>query len=132
MSRSDLLGDVGSDRIVPVGFRHDAPTRCPVRRSVPSDFGLDETRRSVQNETYVYCGRKTDPLWPSRKFMTIGHGQLANYSNLKLVGLLEVGDPKGEVRNAWHAKEAVRSVCAIDDAYKAIEFVAQLGISPQD
>ena len=28
----------------------------------------------------------------------------------KLCGLLDAGDPKGEVRMAWHAKEVVRSI----------------------
>ena len=49
-----------------------------------------------------------------------------------MVGLLEAGDPKGEVRDAWHAKEAVRSIYAIDDPELAAEFVAQLGIDLQD
>jgi hypothetical protein len=53
-------------------------------------------------------------------------------SEAPLVGLLEAGDPKGEVRNAWHAKEVVRSVHAIDDPELAVEFVTQLGIDLQD
>jgi transposase len=53
-------------------------------------------------------------------------------SEAPLVGLLEAGDPKGEVRNAWHAKEVVRSVHAIDDPELAVEFVTQLGIDLRD
>jgi hypothetical protein len=64
--------------------------------------------------------------------MTIAHERLDDESNLKLVGLLEAGDPKGEVRNAWHAKEVVRSLYAFDDPELAVEFVTQLGIDLQD
>jgi Transposase len=46
--------------------------------------------------------------------------------------LLEVGNPNGEVRNAWHAKEVVRSIYDIEEPKLASEFVAQLGIDLQD
>jgi hypothetical protein len=39
-------------------------------------------------------------------------------------GLLEAGDPNGEVRTAWHAKEVVRSSYPNDDPDVADEFVA--------
>lgn len=42
--------------------------------------------------------------------MTLAQERLDDAANLKLVGLLEAGDPKGQVCNAWHAKEVVRSV----------------------
>ena len=64
--------------------------------------------------------------------MTLAHERLHDESNLKLVGLLDAGDPKGEVRNAWQAKEVVRSACAIDDPDRAVEVVTQLGIDLQD
>jgi hypothetical protein len=35
--------------------------------------------------------------------MTLAHERLDDAANAKLVGLLEAGDPKGEVRTAWHA-----------------------------
>ncbi|MEP1123960.1 MAG: ISL3 family transposase [Ilumatobacter sp.] len=97
-----------------------------------ANFVLDEVRRRVQNETLGHRGRKTDPLYRSRKLMTIAHERLDDESNLKLVGLLEAGDPRGEVRNAWHAKEVVRSIYAIDGPETAVEFVSQLGIDLQD
>ncbi len=50
----------------------------------------------------------------------------------KLRGLLEAGDPAGEVRTAWHAKEVVREIYTIDDPRPPREFVAQLGIDLQD
>jgi transposase len=93
---------------------------------------LDETRRRVQNETCGHRGRKTDPLYRVRKLMTMAHERLDDDADAKLRGLLEAGDPNGEVRMAWHAKEVVRSIYDITDARLAVEFVTQLGIDLQD
>ena len=97
-----------------------------------ANFVLDEVRRRVQNDTLGHRGRKTDPLYRCRKLMTIAAERLDDDANNKLRGLLDAGDPKGEVRTAWHAKEVVRSIYAIDDADLAGEFVAQLGTDLQD
>lgn len=97
-----------------------------------ANFVLDETRRRVQNETCGHRGRKTDPLYRIRKLMTIAHERLDDTNNAKLRGLLEAGDPGGEVRTAWHAKEVVREIYTIDNPDVAAEFVAQLGIDLQD
>ena len=48
------------------------------------------------------------------------------------MGLLGAGDPHGEVRTAWHAKEVVRSIYTITDADLAAEFVDRLGVDLQD
>lgn len=111
----------------------EEPNRCrrAIRRAAPF-FVLDEVRRRVQNEPCGHSGRKSDPLYRSGKLMTLAHERLHDESNLKLVGLLDAGDPKGEVRNAWQAKEVVRSACAIDDPDRAVEVVTQLGIDLQD
>lgn len=63
--------------------------------------------------------------------MTIAHERLDDESNLKLTRLLETGDPNGEVCNAWHAKEVVRSIYATEDPELAAEFVTQLGLDLQ-
>ena len=97
-----------------------------------ANFVLDEVRRRVQNDTLGHRGRETDPLYRCRKFMTLAHERLDNAANAKLEGLLEAGDPNGEVRNAWHAKEVVRSIYDIEHPELAAEFVAQLGIDLQD
>lgn len=97
-----------------------------------ANFVLDETRRRVQNDTLGHRGRKTDPLYRIRKLMTIAHERLDDEADAKLRGLLEAGDPNGEVRMAWHAKEVVRSIYEITDAQLAVEFVTQLGIDLQD
>ena len=48
------------------------------------------------------------------------------------VACSKAGDPNGEVRTAWHAKEVVRSIYEIPDPELAAEFVTQLGIDLQD
>jgi transposase len=64
---------------------------------------VDECRRRVQNETLGHRGRKDDPLYRSRRLLTKGHERLDEAGEAKLLGLLEAGDPKGEVRMTWHA-----------------------------
>lgn len=93
---------------------------------------LDETRRRVQNETLGHRGHKNDPLYRVRKLMTIAHERLDDDANVKLLGLLEAGDPRSEVRTAWHAKEVVRQIYTIDEPELASEFVTQLGQDLQD
>ena len=48
------------------------------------------------------------------------------------MGLLEAGDPHGEVRMAWPAKEVVRSIYHHHDPTLAVEFVDRLGRDLQD
>ncbi len=93
---------------------------------------LDECRRRVQNETLGHRGRKDDPLYRARRLLTKAHERLDERGDTKLVGLLEAGDPRGEVRMAWHAKEVVRSIYDIPDAEVAAAFVNQLGHDLQD
>jgi transposase len=93
---------------------------------------LDEVRRRVQNETLGHRGRKDDPLYRSRRLLTRADERLDDRGREKLAGLLEAGDPRGEVRMAWHAKEVVRSVYGIADPDLAVEFVERLGVDLQD
>ena len=67
-----------------------------------------------------------------RKLMTIAHERLDADPDAKLRGLLDTGDPNGEVRMAWHAKEVVRRIGEITDPHLAIAFVTQFGIYLQD
>ena len=50
----------------------------------------------------------------------------------RLRGLLEAGDPYGEVRDAWHAKETLRAVYDITDADLGAATVDQLAADLQD
>jgi transposase len=93
---------------------------------------LDECRRRVQNETFGHRGHKYDPLYRARRLLTKAHERLDDKGNAKLVGLLDAGDPHGEVRTTWHAKEVVRSLYDITDPQIAAEFAAQLANDLQD
>jgi transposase len=93
---------------------------------------LDECRRRVQNDTLGHRGRKDDPLYRARRLLTKAHERLDDRGEQKLRGLLEAGDPHGEVRMAWHAKEVARSIYEISEAELAAEFVDQLGVDLQD
>jgi transposase len=86
---------------------------------------LDECRRRVQNETLGHRGRRDDPLYRSRRLLTKGHERLDDRGEAKLLGLLEA-DPRGEVRLAWHAKETIRGIYAIDDPDEVATFVTEL------
>lgn len=93
---------------------------------------LDECRRRVQNETLGHRGRKDDPLYRARRLLTKAHERLDEAGEEKLLGLLEAGDPRGEVRMTWHAKEVIRSIYDIDDPDVAREFVTELAGDLQD
>jgi transposase len=93
---------------------------------------LDECRRRVQNEIVGHRGRADDPLYRARRLLTQAHERLDPRGEHKLMGLLEAGDPRGEVRMAWHAKEVVRSIYTIDDADLARQYVTQLASDLQD
>ena len=66
---------------------------------------LDEVRRRVQNETLGHRGRKADPLYRIRRLLTSASERISDRGRTRLRGLLDAGDPHGEVRTAWHAKE---------------------------
>ena len=93
---------------------------------------LDECRRRVQNETCGHRGRKDDPLYRCRRLLTKADERLDDHGRTKLLGLLAAGDPHGEVRTAWHAKEVVRSIYDHHDPDLAVEFVERLGHDLQD
>ena len=93
---------------------------------------LDEVRRRVQNEELGHRGRKDDPLYRARRLLTRADERLDTNGRSKLLGLLEAGDPRSEVRTAWHAKETVRQLYAHTDPALAVEFVERLGRDLQD
>jgi transposase len=104
---------------------------APVRSHLANQR-LDEVRRRVQNETLGHRGHKDDPLYRSRRLLTRADERLDDRGHSKLLGLLGAGDPRGEVRTAWHAKEIVRSIYEIEDPELADEFVTRLGQDLQD
>ena len=93
---------------------------------------LDEVRRRVQNETLGHRGRKPDPLYRIRRLLTAASERISDRGRTRLRGLLEAGDPHGEVRCAWHAKETVRDIYAIDSPALALRYTLQLADDLQD
>lgn len=93
---------------------------------------LDDCRRRVQEETMGHRGHKADPLYRCRRLLTKAHERLAEKGNDKLLGLLNAGDPKGEVTAAWHAKEAVRALYTHEDLALATEWLDELILDMAD
>ena len=111
------------------------PTGSTLVREDPiklANTKLDECRRRVQNETLGHRGHKHDPLYRSRRLLTRADERLQDHGRTKLLGLLDAGDPRGEVRAAWHAKEVVRSIYDHHDPDLAVAFVDRLGRDLQD
>ncbi|QYG93454.1 ISL3 family transposase [Iamia sp. SCSIO 61187] len=71
---------------------------------------LDDVRRRVQQETLGHRGHRDDPLYRSRRLLTKAHERLDDQGEAKLLSFLDAGDPHGEVRMAWHAKETLRGL----------------------
>lgn len=93
---------------------------------------LDEVRRRVQNETLGHRGHKDDPLYRCRRLLTRADERLDDKGRNKLLSLLKAGDPHGEVRTAWHAKELVRQLYSHTDPETGLAWVTQLGHDLQD
>ena len=93
---------------------------------------LDDVRRRVQHDTLGHRGHKNDPLYRSRRLLTKADERLDDHGREKLLGLLDAGDPNGEVRMAWHAKEVVREIYTHTDPVLGLEFVTRLGADLQD
>jgi transposase len=75
-----------------------------------ANTAVDECRRRVQNDTIGHRGRTPDPLYRARRLLTIAAERLPDDRRDRLVGLLAAGDPRGEVKLTWHAKEVVRQI----------------------
>ena len=87
---------------------------------------LDSCRRWIQIETHGHRGRKDDPLYRGRRLFTKAHERLDDKGEAKLLGFLEAGDPRGELRLMWHAKEALRSFYEICDPVDAEAYLDDL------
>jgi len=64
--------------------------------------------------------------------LTKAYERLTIEGRTRLLGLLDAGDPRGDVKMAWHAKEVVRQIYAHTDPDLAVEFVERLGHDLQD
>ena len=97
-----------------------------------ANTALDEVRRRVQNQTLGHRGHKHDPLYRARKLLVAASEKITDAGRVRLRGLLEAGDPYGEVRDAWHAKETLRGIYDIDDPAVGAATVARLAADLQD
>ncbi len=93
---------------------------------------LDEVRRRVQNQTLGHRGRKHEPLYRARKLLLTGHERISETGEDRLLGLLESGDPHGEVRNASNANQTLRGIFDIADPDLGATTVNQLAVEFQD
>ena len=93
---------------------------------------LDEVRRRVQNQTLGHRGHKHDPLYRARKLLVSASENITDHGRIRLRGLLDAGDPYGEVRDAWHAKETLRAIYDITDPDVGAATVERLAQDLQD
>ena len=93
---------------------------------------IDEVRRRTQNDTLGHRGRKDDPLYRARRLLISAHERLSERGDAKLRGLLTAGDPRGEVRLAWHAKETLRGLYDIDCPQLAGAYLGELAADLTD
>ena len=63
---------------------------------------LDDVRRRVPNQTLGHRGHTHDPLYRARKLLVSASENITDSGRVRLRGLLDAGDPYGEVRDASH------------------------------
>ncbi len=126
----DLSGpyQVAYDQVLPHAFQVADPFHV-IRLA---NRTVDQVRSRVQNETLGHRGRKRDPLYRIRRLLIMAHERIDSHGESRLRGLLRAGDPYGEVRDAWSAKESVRDIYQIGDPQLAWEFTQQLASDLQD
>ncbi len=77
-----------------------------------ANAAIDDTRRRVQQQTFGHRGRRDDPLYRIRRTLLVAHDRLNDHQRERIVRLLQVGDPDGEVASVYLAKELLREVYA--------------------
>ena len=97
-----------------------------------ADAAVDDMRRRVQNDTTGGRGTKGDPLYRIRRLLLTAAERITDRGHTKLRGLLAAGDPRGEVRDAWHAKETVRLIYPIPKHNLAVEALDELARDLRD
>ena len=97
-----------------------------------ANSAIDDVRRRVQNETTGGRGTKHDHLYRTRRLLLKAAERITDRGKAKLRGLLAAGDPRGEVRDAWHAKETLRDIYRIPDRELALETLDELSRDLRD
>ena len=117
------LAGIGTAVIDPYsGYARGLADGLPTARLVVDHFhavrlanqALDEVRRRVQQATFGHRGRKLEPLYRIRRRLLAAHERLDERAWSRVVALLELGDPEGEVGAAYMAKELLREVYGTD------------------
>ena len=111
---------------------HAAQAADPFHVVRLADSAIDDVRRRVHNETTGGRGTKGDPLYRTRRLLLKAAERISDRGRTKLVGLLAAGDPRGEVRDAWHAKETLRGIYRIPDRDLAAEALDELARDLRD
>lgn len=75
---------------------------------------LDAVRRRVQQATFGHRGRKLEPLYRIGRRLLAAHERLDEQAWSRVVALLELADPEGEVGGAYMAKLLLREVYGTD------------------
>ena len=97
-----------------------------------ANSAIDDVRRRVQNETTGGRGTKHDHLYRTRRLLLKAAERISDRGRTKLRGLLAAGDPRGEVRDAWHAKETLRGIYQIPDRDLALQALDELSRDLRD
>ena len=97
-----------------------------------ANSAVDDVRRRVQNETTGGRGTAHDHLYRIRRLLLKAAERVTERGRTKLRGLLAAGDPRGEVRDAWHAKETLRGIYRVGDHELAPEALDELSRDLQD
>ena len=134
-ARGNPLGGVGPLGPLPAAFN----AAVPKARQVADPFHVvrwattpSTTCDAGPEPDAGHRGRKDDPLYRARKLLLSASENITENGHTRLRGLLDAGDPYGEVRDAWHAKETLRAIYDIADHQLGIETVNQLAADLQD
>ncbi|WP_167666210.1 transposase [Mycolicibacter icosiumassiliensis] len=87
---------------------------------------LDEIRRRVQREQKGHRGRRNDPLYRIRRVLLTGQERLDAKATQRLMSLLALGDPHGEVAIAYRVKERLREFYRCPDIQTARTMLSEL------
>jgi transposase len=80
-----------------------------------ANMAVTRCRQRTQQATLEHRGWKGDPLYDVRKLLLLGAERVDENGWARLHRALRDGDPAGEVRDCWVAKEKVRDVYLTDD-----------------
>jgi transposase len=86
-----------------------------------ANAAVTKCRQRVQQETLQHRGWKGDPLYGIRKLLVMAAERLDDTGWVRLRTALADGDPDGQVRDTWVAKEYVRDIYLTNDPGQAEE-----------